>query len=277
MHGVLDRIIETKRREVEAGKGRVSVDEFKAQARDLPRPRNFFSALSHDPTLNIRNPKILNVIAEVKKASPSAGVMKADFDPVQIAKDYAAAGADALSVLTDEPYFQGKLEYLHAVKKEVDLPILRKDFIVDPWQIYESRVAGADAILLIVAALEQEALRRLQKRAWELELAALVEVHDAEELDRAVESEARLIGVNNRSLRTLSVDVEASYRLASRIPAHTVAVSESGLQSRADLEKLSAAGYRAFLIGERFMTDSDPASAIRALIAKDVGRVANCS
>jgi indole-3-glycerol phosphate synthase len=214
----------------------------------------------------------VNVIAECKRRSPSRGVLAADYEPVAIARHYESGGAAAISVLTEPTFFDGSLEHLAAVRAAVNIPLLRKDFIVDDYQLFEARAAGADAILLIVAALDQPELHRLQERAWELGLAALVEVHNEEELDRAVDSGARLIGVNNRNLRTLTVDVEASYRLASRVPAQAIAVSESGLQSRADLEKLSAAGYRAFLIGERFMTDSNPASAIRRLIANDAGR-----
>jgi indole-3-glycerol phosphate synthase len=214
----------------------------------------------------------VNVIAECKRRSPSRGVLAPTYDPVAIARQYEAGGAAAISVLTEPTFFDGALEHLAAVRAAVGVPLLRKDFIVDDYQLLEARAAGADAILLIVAALEQRALERLRQRAAELGLAALVEVHDEEELSRALDSGARLIGVNNRNLRTLAVDVDASYRLAGQIPASVVAVSESGLQTRADLEKLAAAGYRAFLIGERFMTDSNPASAIRDLISKDVGR-----
>jgi len=212
----------------------------------------------------------VNVIAECKRRSPSRGVLAADYEPVAIARHYQSGGAAAISVLTEPTFFDGSLDHLAAVRESVDIPVLRKDFIVDEYQLFEARAAGADAILLIVAALEQEALHRLQQRAWELGLAALVEVHDESELDRAIDSGARLIGVNNRNLRTLKVDVEASYRLAPRIPAQAIAVSESGLQSRADVDKLAAAGYRAFLIGERFMTDRAPAAAIQALIGKGV-------
>ena len=210
----------------------------------------------------------VNVIAECKRRSPSRGVLAAEYEPVAIARHYESGGAAAISVLTEPTFFDGSLEHLAAVRAAVNIPLLRKDFIVDEYQLFEARAAGADAILLIVAALDQQALQRLQERAWELGLAALVEVHNEEELDRAADSGARLVGVNNRNLRTLTVDVEASYRLASRIPAQAIAVSESGLQSRADLEKLSAAGYRAFLIGERFMTDANPAVAIQGLVGK---------
>jgi indole-3-glycerol phosphate synthase len=208
----------------------------------------------------------VNVIAECKRRSPSRGVLAVDYDPVSIARQYAAGGAAAISVLTEPTFFDGSLAHLSAVRAAVDVPLLRKDFVVDEYQLLEARAAGADAVLLIVAALEQPALQRLQRQAWGLGLATLVEVHNDEEVLRAIDSGARIIGVNNRNLRTLSVDVDASYRLAARIPHGAMAVSESGLQSRADLEKLSAAGYRAFLIGERFMTDPSPAEAIATLI-----------
>ncbi len=208
----------------------------------------------------------VNVIAECKRRSPSRGVLAAQYDPVAIARKYHAGGAAAISVLTEPTFFDGALEHLTAVREAVDLPVLRKDFVVDDYQVLEARAAGADAILLIVAALEQRDLVRLQSRAWALGLAALVEVHDDEELMRAIDSGARLIGVNNRNLRTLAVDVSASDRLAAKMPADVVGVSESGLQTRGDLERLAAAGYRAFLIGERFMTDPDPARAIADLI-----------
>jgi indole-3-glycerol phosphate synthase len=169
-------------------------------------------------------------------------------------------------VLTEPTFFDGALEHLEAVRRAVRLPLLRKDFVVDDYQLLEARAAGADAVLLIVAALDQPDLMRLQQRARELGLAALVEVNDDAELARAVDSGARIIGVNNRNLHTLALDVDASYRLAAKIPPDVVAVSESGLQSRGELERLAAAGYRAFLIGERFMTDPDPAHAIRMLV-----------
>jgi len=214
-----------------------------------------------------------NVIAECKRRSPSKGVLAPSYDPVAIARHYEAGGAAAISVLTEPTFFDGALAHLTAVRAAVSLPLIRKDFIVDEYQLFEARAIGADAVLLIVAALEQSTLVRLQTRAWEMGLATLVEVHDESELIRAIDSGARVIGVNNRNLRTLAVDVEASYRLAAKMPSGVVGVSESGLQTRDDLERLSAAGYRAFLIGERFMTDPDPATAIGDLIGKDVGRV----
>jgi indole-3-glycerol phosphate synthase len=212
----------------------------------------------------------INVIAECKRRSPSKGVLAADYDPVQVARQYEEGGAAAISVLTEPTFFDGALEDLTAVRSSVALPLLRKDFIVDEYQLFEARAAGADAVLLIVAALEQTELMTLQKRAWDLGLAALVEVHDEVELSRAVGSGARVIGVNNRNLRTLAVDVSASGRLASRVPRDVIAVSESGLTSREELEQLAAAGYRAFLIGERVMTDPNPAGAIRRLTGAEV-------
>ena len=223
-----------------------------------PRGARFESALAQAGRVN--------VIAECKRRSPSRGVLADQYDPVAIAGQYEAGGAAAISVLTEPTFFDGSLEHLSAVRAAVDVPLLRKDFIVDDYQLLEACAAGADAVLLIVAALDQPSLTRLQQRAWDLGLATLVEVHNEEELVRAVDSAARVIGVNNRNLRTLAVDVNASYRLAPQIPADALAVSESGLQSRTDLEQLSAAGYRAFLIGERFMTDPSPADAIRALL-----------
>jgi indole-3-glycerol phosphate synthase len=208
----------------------------------------------------------VNVIAECKRRSPSKGVLAPHYDPVRMASAYEAGGAAAISVLTEPTFFDGALEHLAAVRRAVRIPLLRKDFIVNEYQLVEARASGADAVLLIVAALEQRELLRLDRRARELGLATLVEVHDEDELKRALDAGARVIGVNNRNLRTLAVDVDGSYRLAPRIPRTTIAVSESGLQSRTELERLSQAGYRAFLIGERFMTDPDPAGALRALI-----------
>ena len=215
-------------------------------------------------------PDRVNLIAECKRRSPSKGVLAADYDPSHIAEEYERGGAAAISVLTEPTFFDGALEHLVAVRARVALPLLRKDFIVDHYQLFEARAAGADAVLLIVAALEQPQLVALQARAWDLGLATLVEVHDEAELARAIDCGARVIGVNNRNLRTLTVDVEASERLALRIPQRVIAVSESGLKTRAELDRLATLGYRAFLIGERFMTDPDPARAIRGLMGSEV-------
>ena len=209
----------------------------------------------------------VNIIAECKRRSPSKGVLARSYDPVSIARAYERGGAAAISVLTEPAFFDGALEHLAAVRGAVDVPLLRKDFVVDPYQLLEARANGADAVLLIVAALDQATLDDLQTRAWDMDMATLVEVHDDEELLRAVASGARVIGVNNRNLRTLQVDVTASDRLAAAMPTHVTAVSESGLKDRSELERLTAAGYDAFLIGERFMTDPAPAAALQGLIA----------
>jgi indole-3-glycerol phosphate synthase len=214
----------------------------------------------------------VNVIAECKRRSPSKGVLAADYDPAAIADQYERGGAAAISVLTEPTFFDGALEHLAAVRARVALPLLRKDFIVDEYQLFEARANGADAVLLIVAALEQADLVALQTRAWQMGLATLVEVHDEAELIRAIDSGARIIGVNNRNLRTLAVDITASERLAAQMPRGVIAVSESGLKSRRELDRLAAAGYRAFLIGERFMTDQDPARAVRDLISSPAAK-----
>ena len=209
----------------------------------------------------------VNVIAECKRRSPSRGVLRADYDPATIASGYAAAGAAAISVLTEPTFFDGSLEHLRAVRAAVEVPILRKDFIVSEYQVLEAKAAGADAILLIVAALDAVELKSLAAQAAALGMDALVEVHDADELAMAIDSGARIIGVNNRNLRTLEVDVKASERVVGLIPGGVVAVSESGLRTPDDLLRLSQLGYRAFLIGERLMTLPDPGGALRELLA----------
>lgn len=256
---LLRTIVAATRRVIDVRREREPLASLEARAaRSAPRGDLFEAALGRTDRANI--------IAECKRRSPSKGVLAADYDPVRIARQYERGGAAAISVLTEPTFFDGTLEHLSAVRAAVGLPLLRKDFIVDEYQLIEARAAGADAALLIVAALGQADLVRLQARASELGLATLVEVHDEAELSRAIDSGARIVGVNNRSLRTLTVDVEASYRLAPRIPPGMIAVTESGLQSRADIERLAAAGYRAFLIGERFMTEANPAQAIESLL-----------
>jgi len=258
---LLRTIVAATERITEARREREPVAILEARAaKATPRGDRFEEALGRRGRIN--------VIAECKRRSPSKGVLAPTYDPVAIARQYEQGSAAAISVLTEPTFFDGALDHLTAVRAAVGLPLLRKDFIVDDYQLLEARAAGADAVLLIVAALEQSRLTALQARAWELGLATLVEVHDDDELARAVDSGARVIGVNNRNLRTLTVDVDASYRLAACMPKHVTGVSESGLQTSADLERLSAAGYRAFLIGERFMVDADPAHAIQALIAE---------
>lgn len=207
----------------------------------------------------------LAVIAEVKKASPSAGTITHDFDPVAVAEAYAAAGADALSVLTDERHFQGRLAHLAKIRERVDLPILRKDFLVDEVQIHESVVAGADAVLLIVAALEQDQFLRLLETAANCQLDVLVEVHDLEELERALESGARLIGINNRNLRTFEVDLGATERLSEEVGPDHILVSESGIHTGADAARVRSWGADAILVGEALMRAPDKAAKMAEL------------
>src|SRR3954453_12327110 len=233
MSTILEQIIQTKREEVAERKSRLPIEQLKETITTLGRPRNFFQAVSKKP----KN-KPLNLIAEVKKASPSAGVIRADFDPVKIAQEYAAAGADALSVLTDEKYFQGRLDYIHAVRDAVKLPVLRKDFIIDPYQVYESRAAGADAILLIAECLQVNELIDLQILATELNLTTLIEVHDMDNLirvrDRVIGFPHRsysLVGINNRDLRTFKTDLGTTLRMSELIEDRNVLVSESGINS----------------------------------------------
>jgi indole-3-glycerol phosphate synthase len=224
-------------------------------------PRRGFAA-----ALRARRPA---VIAEVKKASPSKGVIRADFDPVAIARRYAACGAAAISVLTEARYFQGSPAHLEAIRAAVDVPLLRKDFIVDPYQVAEARAWGADAILLIVAALDDAALRALHAAAVEQGLDVLVEAHTAEEVDRAVAAGATLIGINNRDLRTFVTTLETAERLFPRLPAGTLAVAESGIETAADVARLRRAGYGVFLVGESLMRQPDPGAALQALLVEE--------
>ena len=263
---ILTTIVAEKRREVEAlPPGPVTVERLRAALATRGEPRDFLAAL--------RRPRSGDValIAEVKKASPSAGVIRADFDPVAIARAYEAAGATCLSVLTDAKFFQGSLEFLRAIRAAVSLPLLRKDFIIDERQILEAVEWGADAILLIAAILDDARLRHFHELARGAGLAALVEVHDAAELDRALALGAPLIGVNNRDLRTFTVDLATTERLAARLrtpPAgrEVLLVAESGIHSRADVERLRRAGAGAILVGESLMRHADLAAKTRELL-----------
>ena len=262
---LLRTIVAATRRIIEARRDRESLGLLELRgASASPGGSRFENALTAADRVN--------VIAECKRRSPSKGVLAVDYDPVALAAQYEHGGAVAISVLTEPTFFDGALEHLAAVRARVALPLLRKDFIVDEYQLFEARANGADAVLLIVAALEQADLVALQTKAWHMGLATLVEVHDEAELTRAIDSGARIIGVNNRNLRTLAVDITASDRLAAQMPHGVIAVSESGLKSRQELDRLAAVGYRAFLIGERFMTDQDPARAVRDLISSPAGR-----
>ncbi|MGH7213410.1 MAG: indole-3-glycerol phosphate synthase TrpC [Tepidisphaeraceae bacterium] len=267
---ILDQIIQTKRQEVAERSQRAPVESLKETITALGRPRNFFQAITKRPP---GAGKTLNLIAEVKKASPSAGVIREDFDPVAIARAYADAGADALSVLTDEKYFQGSLDYLHAIREVVMLPVLRKDFIIDPYQVYESRAAGADAILLIAECLETSELIDLQILATELNLTTLIEVHDMDNLirvrDRVIgfpHKSYSLLGINNRDLRTFKTDLGTTLRMAELVEDRRVLVSESGINTNADVKKLAEAGVSAVLVGESLMRSNDVGAKIRELL-----------
>ncbi len=256
---ILDRILTTKETEVDALLRRTSRNELASRCRDLLPTRPFLSAL--------RGPDVA-LIAEVKKASPSKGVIRPDFDPVALARAYHAGGARCLSILTDETYFQGRLGYLGAIRREVPLPLLRKDFLIDAAQIYEARIAGADAVLLIVAALpDPERLREMRQTAESLGLAVLVEVHTGDELDVAIASGATLIGVNNRDLKTFEVRLDVFEELAPRFPLGAVAVAESGIFTFQDVQRMGRAGANAVLVGESLMRQTDVEAATRALMA----------
>ncbi|MFN4244291.1 MAG: indole-3-glycerol phosphate synthase TrpC [Tepidisphaerales bacterium] len=263
---VLRQIVATKVEEVAARQREWPLSRLKELIAELGRPRNFFHHVTRDPASSPR-PKPVNVIAEIKKASPSAGVLREPFDPVAIARVYAEAGADALSILTDEPYFQGSLSYLHAVRDVVKLPVLRKDFIIDPWQVYESRAFGADAILLIAECLETSQLIDLQILATELNLTTLIEVHDLDNLMRVRDCvigfphrSYSLLGINNRDLRTFHTDLGTTLRMAELVADRSVLVSESGISCRSDVIKLRDAGVRAVLVGESLMRSPDIAA-----------------
>jgi indole-3-glycerol phosphate synthase len=255
---VLARIVDARRTEVARRQKIVPEPVLRMAAKKAEPVRNFAAALSRDS---------INIIAELKKASPSAGLLRADFDAVSLARGFETAGAAALSVLTEEGFFQGALAYLRDARASVALPVLRKDFILEPWQVWEARAANADSFLLIVAALTPMELRSLLELGRELGMEALVEVHAAAELDQALAAGAQIVGVNNRNLHTLEVRVETSFELVEAIPDDCIAVSESGLRSADDLARLRAAGFDGFLIGESLMREADPGVALRGLLS----------
>jgi indole-3-glycerol phosphate synthase len=256
---LLAAIVAATRRIVEVRQSQEPIAALAERAAGAPSRRGRFgAALSRTDRVNI--------IAECKRRSPSRGVLRADYDPVAIATAYADAGAAAVSVLTEPTFFDGSLEHLAAVRAAVTVPILRKDFIVSEYQLLEAKAVGADAVLLIVSALRPVELKVLHDHAARMGLDVLVEVHDETELAIALDAGARIVGVNNRNLRTLAVDVRASDELMAKVPEDVVAVSESGLRTAGDLLRLRTLGYRAFLIGERFMIDKEPGRALQALI-----------
>lgn len=260
MANILDKIVATKREEIAAAKAACPLIELEAQAADAPPARDFFAALAA--------PGPIKLIAEVKKASPSAGVIRANFDPVAIAKTYEAHGASCLSVLTDVQYFQGSLEYLRQVRASVALPCLRKDFILDRYQLLEARAAGADAVLLIAECLSPAELKALHQQAEDLGLTALVELYEPDNLTAVLDAGARLIGVNNRDLRTFKVDLHHTIRVREQVPADRVLVGESGIKTSADVKLLEAAGVNAILVGESLMREADIGAAVDRLLAR---------
>ena len=255
---ILDDIVAHKRTELAAQKRTVSLAQLQDSVHFQATPPAFLQALQQHPGRAI--------IAEVKKASPSKGVIRADFDPLRLAHTYAASGAAAISVLTDQKFFQGHLDYLGLIREHVGLPLLRKEFVFDPYQVYEARSYGASAILLIVAIVSDAQLQELAALADSLRLDCLVEVHDEAELERALACQVSLLGINNRDLRTFQTSIETTERLLGHIPSDVTVVSESGLSRAEQLDRLEARGVRAFLIGETFMAAPDPGEPLRAML-----------
>lgn len=260
MTTILDEIVATKRDEIARAKAALPEAELRALLADATPVRDFFTPLAAGGAIKL--------IAEVKKASPTAGIIRADFDPVTIAKIYEAHGATCISVLTDEPYFQGRLEYLTQIRGAVNLPVLRKDFILDAYQLVEARVAGADAVLLIAECLDDCNLRKLFNEACELGLTPLVELYEPDNLQRVFDAGATLIGVNNRNLHTFEVDLEHTMRMRRRVPDQCVLVGESGIKMRADVEKLERAGVDAILVGESLTRETDIGAAVDRLLGR---------
>ncbi|MCA9121891.1 MAG: indole-3-glycerol phosphate synthase TrpC [Planctomycetaceae bacterium] len=260
MPTILDKIVATKRDEIIRAKAMCPEADLHAAIEKAPPPRDFFKALSAGGSIRL--------IAEVKKASPSKGLIREDFDPVEIAKTYEANGASCISVLTDVEYFQGSLQYLREIRAAVSVPVLRKDFILDTYQLLEARAAGADAVLLIAECLDNCNLRKLHNEAIQLGMTPLVELYEPDNLSRVIDAGATLIGVNNRDLRTFEVDLQHTVRMRKRIPEQCILVGESGIHGRSDVLSLEAAGVDAILVGEYLMSQSDVGLAVRKLLGR---------
>ncbi len=260
MSDILDKIVAVKREEVPAARALRSEVALRELAAAQPAPRGFTNAMRAKVAAGLPA-----VIAEVKKASPSKGVIREHFVPAEIAASYAGHGAAALSVLTDERFFQGHADFLRQARAACDLPVLRKDFMIDPYQVLEARAMGADCILLIAACLSDAQMAELEACAIDLRLDVLVEVHDGDELDRALRLRTPLLGINNRNLRTFDVTLETTLGLLTRVPTDRLLVTESGIAGRADVQRMRAAGVHAFLVGEAFMRADDPGVALAAL------------
>lgn len=250
---ILQQIVAEKRREIDELKSAYSLSEIEKKAYQADPVRDFRNRLESNITRGLPA-----VIAEIKKASPSKGVIRQDFNVEQIARSYAKAGASCLSVLTDSKFFQGSAEYLQNARQSADLPVLRKDFIIDPYQVFESRSLNADCILLIVSILDDDSLKTLSELARDLSMNVLVEVHDADELRRALSIDADILGINNRNLRTFEVSLDTTIDLMHEVPGHTLLVTESGIHSQADVLRMLDKGIFAFLVGEAFMKEIDP-------------------
>ena len=263
MSDILSKIVAVKREEVLEAKRQKPLAAVRMDAESRLQTRDFVGAIRRK--IDAGHPA---VIAEVKKASPSKGVLRADFIPADIAQSYAEFGAACLSVLTDRQFFQGQPEYLKQARASCALPVLRKDFMVDPYQVYESRVMGADAILLIAACLDDAQMAEMEALAFSLDMAVLVEVHDGDELDRVLRLKTPLIGINNRNLKTFEVSLEITLSLMARVPESRVLVSESGIATSADVQRLRAAGIQAFLIGEAFMRAEEPGAALSEMFGR---------
>jgi len=266
---LLEGILRHKRKEVAARKGKVSLEQLKGRCGDLPVSRDFLRAISRRSKGEGALPMPpIRLIAEIKKASPSKGLLREDFDPQELAQGYAQGGASALSVLTDSSFFQGSFEYLRGAKGWVELPLLQKDFILEEYQIWEGRVWGADAILLIAALLDEELLKGLCHMALEIGLEPLIEVHDLPDLKKALKVDSRIIGINNRDLKTFQVDLKTTFHLIGEITCKKSIVSESGISNREEVIRLEAAGLDAVLVGEALMRSDDPGKKVREFLGR---------